>query len=337
MPDVTKISEMSGERILVTGGTGFIGTNVVERFLRGGCEVCSIDINPPQHKGHEGVFRNVDILDADGLRGVLDEFRPRYVVHLAARTSLEGSQLSDYRANTEGVENLVAALSEATTVRRCIFASTKLVCRNDHVPRSFDDYCPDTVYGRSKVLSEKIVKNSTSLKPRWSLVRPTGVWGPWFGVPYLRFFLMVARGRYFHPGGTDAPKSLGYVGNVAFQIEKLLIVPDDEISGRTFYLSDYEPVVIRKWADMISRKLRDRPVPKVPGALMRIAAIAGDALKLCGMKNPPITTFRLRNMTAETSGIPLDSIRAITGPLPYSLTQGVDETIAWLRRRNLLG
>ncbi len=331
-----KENGISARRILVTGGSGFIGTNVVERFVRSGCEVCSIDVNPPHHAAHEGVFRNVDILDADGLCGAMDEFRPQCVVHLAARTTLEGRGLDDYRANTEGVENLAAALSQTPTVRRCIFVSTKLICRNDYVPKSFDDYCPDTVYGQSKVLSERIVKDNTSLRCQWCIVRPTGIWGPWFGEPYRRFFLMVARGRYVHPGGTDAPKSLGYVGNVAFQIEKLLTAPDEKFHAQTFYLSDYTPLVIRNWADTISQRLRGRPVRRVPGPLMRIAALAGDALKLCGVKNPPITTFRLRNMKADTSGIPLDNIQVLTGSLPYSLQQGVDETIAWLRGQNLL-
>ncbi len=324
------------ERILITGGSGFIGANVVESLLRRGCEVLSTDIKSPMNPDHSGVFRKVDILDADSLSAAIREFQPEKIVHLAARTDLDGADLEAYRANTDGVQNLIAALAVAESVRRCVFVSTKLVCRNDYAPTSFDDYCPDTMYGRSKVVGEKLVKES-SLNCRWCLARPTGIWGPWFGVPYRGFFQMVARGRYLHPGGTDAPKSFGYVGNVVYQIEKLLAAEGPQIDRQTFYLADYSPIILRQWADMISMQTRSRPVRKLPGGLMRLAGKCGDVLKACGMKNPPVTSFRLRNMRADTSRIPLDNIQALTGPLPFSVEQGVEETITWLRSQNLIG
>ena len=74
----------------------------------------------------------------------------------------------------------------------------------------------------------------------------------------------------------------------------------------------------------------------MPGAAAWLLAKLGDGLKACGLRNPPLTSFRLRNMKADTSRIPLDNIRAITGPLPFDVEQGVEETLAWMRRENLL-
>jgi nucleoside-diphosphate-sugar epimerase len=322
-------------RILVTGGSGFIGTNVVEALLRGGAEVLSIDVQPPRNQTHQGLFRPVNSLDVEALKSAVARFGPEQVVHLAARTDLTGKDVEDYRANTDGTRNLIEAIS-AGGVQRCVFVSTKLVCRNDYAPRSFEEYCPDTVYGQSKVMSEKIVKESTKLSCPWCIARPTGIWGPWFGEPYRDFFLLIARGRYFHPGGTDTPKCFGYVGNVVYQIEKLLSASAQRVHGRTFYLSDYEPVILRDWADTISRQVRGRGVWTIPAGVVRLAALVGDALKACGMKNPPMTSFRLRNMRADTTGIPLDNLRELVGPLPYSLEDGVRETLVWLRSAGLL-
>jgi hypothetical protein len=94
--------------------------------------------------------------------------------------------------------------------------------------------------------------------------------------------------------------------------------------------------VIREWADLVSRKTRGRGVRTIPGPLMRLAAMAGDILKACGMSNPPITSFRLRNMRADTSRITTKEIQAITGPLPFDLEEGVERTIAWMRTQGLL-
>ncbi|MCA9268386.1 MAG: NAD(P)-dependent oxidoreductase [Planctomycetales bacterium] len=76
---------------------------------------------------------------------------------------------------------------------------------------SVEETCPDTVYGRRKVTGERIVRGSDRLACSWCIVRPTSIWGPWADVPYGRFFRLIERGLYFHPGSADPPRSFGYV------------------------------------------------------------------------------------------------------------------------------
>ena len=319
-------------RVLVTGGSGFIGTNLVDHYLAAGVEVLSIDVRPPRLLLHRRVFRSVDILDADSLRAALRDFAPTQVVHLAARTDLDDrAGLEGYRANVEGVQNAVDAIAGQSSVARAVFASTKLVCPTDARVTAMDDYRPDTVYGRSKVLGEQRVRNAASLRCQWCIVRPTSIWGPWCEIPYGRFFRMVGRGLYFHPGRIDPPKSFGYVGNVIFQIEAILAAAQERIHRKVFYLSDYDIFTIRQWADTIARTMCGRAARTIPAPLVRPLAWAGDLLKLCGGREAPLSSFRLRNMRADTTGIPLEPTRQLTGPLPYSMEEGVARTVAWLR------
>ena len=58
--------------------------------------------------------------------------------------------------------------------------------------------------------------------------------------------------------------------------------------------------------------------------MVRLLAWGGDLMKLCGHHEPPLSSFRLRNMRADTTGVPLEPTERITGSLPYSLEQGVD-------------
>ena len=89
-------------KILITGGSGFIGTNMVEHFVNKGDEVLNIDWNAPQNSDHQKYWENVDILDYAKLETAITKFAPDYVVHLAARTDLYGKTLDDYKSNTVG-------------------------------------------------------------------------------------------------------------------------------------------------------------------------------------------------------------------------------------------
>ena len=149
------------DKILITGSSGFIGTNLVEFLLKNNLyNVLGFDINNPKIKKHTDVLRQIDIRDKNTLLKAVKEFDPTYVIHLAARTDLNGVTLEDYDSNTNGVINLVEALSSLTNVKRVIFASSMYVCISGYNPKNCDDYKPHTVYGESKVITEKIVKNS---------------------------------------------------------------------------------------------------------------------------------------------------------------------------------
>ena len=62
---------------------------------------------------------------------------------------------------------------------------------------------------------------------------------------------------------------------------------------------------------------------------MRLIALTGDLAVWLGIKFP-LTTFRLKNMTTENV-LDVDSTLKVTGKLPYSLYEGVDLTVKWLK------
>jgi nucleoside-diphosphate-sugar epimerase len=121
-------------------------------------------------------------------------------VHLGARTDLgETEDIQGYDANIQGVKNLIDAINATPSVTRVLFASSMLVCKFGYRPQSDNDYCPDTLYGQSKVKTENIIRQ-TKLSAEWAIIRPTSIWGPWFAEPYLNFFQMIVAGRFVHPG-----------------------------------------------------------------------------------------------------------------------------------------
>src|SRR5450759_5392964 len=116
-------------RVLVTGGSGFIGTNLVERFASRGDDVLNIDIAPPRNAAHRVWWRAIDLLDGVTFRAAVKDFAPEYLLHMAARTDLNGRSVDDYDVNTVGVGNVIAAVEGAASLQSLIFASSRLVCR----------------------------------------------------------------------------------------------------------------------------------------------------------------------------------------------------------------
>jgi len=317
---------------VITGGSGFIGTNLVEHYRRAGWAVVNADIAAPRNPDHASCWRPLDILDGAALRDLVRAVDPTVFVHLAARTDLRGATAADYTANVDGVRNAIAAVRTLTNMEAAIFASSMLVCALGYQPRRDDDYCPTTAYGRSKVEGETIVRREGGAVP-WVIVRPTSIWGPWFAEPYRDFFTAIQRGLYMHPRGVRVRRSYGFVYNATFILERLAHHARGAARRRTFYVADYEPVDLRDWAEGIRAALHAPSIRDVPVALLRAGARVGDALKLAGLRNPPLSSFRLNNLLTNAV-YDLEATRQLCGPLPFSTSDGIAATAAWMRNHS---
>jgi GlcNAc-P-P-Und epimerase len=102
--------------ILVTGGSGFIGTNLVNRLIADGYEVTNLDKSPPAKDEHRGYWTKMEILDVRSLDAVIAKAQPKIVIHLAARADSNGKELAGYTENTDGVANVLAALEKDTAL-----------------------------------------------------------------------------------------------------------------------------------------------------------------------------------------------------------------------------
>ena len=317
-------------KILITGSSGFIGTHLLDSLLEKGHQVLGLDKEFPRKSSHEGFYVKCNILDFENLSRVLHEYSTDYVFHLAARIDLdEKYNLQGYESNIRGVKNLVDAIQLTSSVKRCIYTSSQLVCKVGHVPKDEYEYVPNTLYGESKVLTEKIVRENDGGGVEWCIVRPTTVWGPGMSLHYQRFLKMIYKGRYFHVGNSLLYKSYSYVGNIVYQYQKLIEAPSELINKKTFYLADYEPISLRKWTDLIQTEMRVKPIVTYPEFLVRLLASLGDALQSLGITNLPFNSFRLNNILTEYV-FDLSETERVCGDLPYSVEKGVKELVLWL-------
>ncbi len=319
---------MTPTRILVTGTDGMLGRWVSDLLVERGHHVIAVDKRPRAPRPSYDTYV-CDILDADRLMTVFATEQPQAVIHLAARTDLDKTAtLADYNANTDGVRNVCRAVRATGSVQRAVYTSSQLVCKVGYTPASDTDYCPTTVYGRSKVRTEQIVRELDGGGVPWCLTRPTTVWGPHMNAHYQALLRYIQQGRYFHAGRRPLMKSYAYAANIAHQYRQLVLAPPESIQGKVFYLADYDPLSLRDYTDGLQRRLGARSIPTVPLALARGLAKAGDALNALGLRRFPFNSFRLTNILTEYV-IDLSETEAVCGPLPVSVEEGLDATAAW--------
>ncbi|MEY4571722.1 MAG: hypothetical protein RLZ10_933 [Bacteroidota bacterium] len=286
-------------RVLVTGGSGFIGTNLVSLLVNNGIDVVNYDIKRPKVDSHMKFWVEVDICNKSYISILIKKDKPDYIVHLAARTDLnEQNSLDGYKVNIEGVRNIMDAAANCNSLKRILVASSMLVCQLGHVPTGFDDYAPNNLYGVSKVHTEKIVKE---YHIDWVVVRPSSIWGPWFGEPYRNFFDLVVKGYYFNiPAKHASTKTYGYVGNTCMQILALLTAESSSVTHNYFYLGDLSPINITEWANKIRKLNNQSSLITLPIWVLKFLAIFGDMLKFkLGIDIFPMNSFRYSNMTND--------------------------------------
>jgi len=315
--------------IIITGASGFIGTNLLELFLLKKYNVTNIDIEEPRNKKHIPYWKKVDICDYNTLKNTIDKINPNYVVHLAARTNLnENNGLNYYSANIYGVKNLIKIISDIRCIKRVVFTSSMLVNKVGYKTNNLSDYNPETYYGKSKVIGEQIVFENAKILPEFCVIRPTSIWGEWFKEPYKDFFNLILNGNYFHPGNRASNKTFGYVGNAVYQIDKLLFADNKRICGNIFYIGDQPPFNISEWSNNIACAANVPKPKKLPYFIFYIFSLLGDILKYFNIKFP-MTSYRLKNMTTNQL-FELKETYEVCGPVPYSNDEGINKTLYWM-------
>ena len=95
------------DMILITGASGFIGTNLIELFEQKGYTFVNYDKADATKENQHQYWHKGNIMDKDALAAAFDKYKPSIVIHLAAPTDTLSDNLEDYIENTEGTKNVV--------------------------------------------------------------------------------------------------------------------------------------------------------------------------------------------------------------------------------------
>lgn len=174
--------EFESRRMLITGGTGFVGSHLCPALRRLGADVVAIARHVDSN-ADSGEVRSVDCLDPSALGALVRDHMPEFVVHLAASRDrgLSLPQIrAGYDANLMATLNLLAACEEVGCQPRFIFLGS---CEEyGSCPAPFEEDVrerPTSAYGVSKLAATQLVQAVSSTRGlRAVILRPTIVFGP---------------------------------------------------------------------------------------------------------------------------------------------------------------
>ncbi len=240
-------------RVLVTGGSGFIGTRLTKRLVQEGYQVIVVDLKEPKVNGVE--YHQCDIRDVDSLATAFG-FQPESVLHLAAMTSVLNSikiPQEVFDVNVKGTQVLL----EHARIHGCtsfVFASTNAVVgQSDSKISENSPSHPLTPYGASKAAAESLLSAYGSCYGMASTsLRLTNVYGPemWQKdsiVPRL-FRFATGSGKFAIYGDGEQYRDYVFVDDVASAFIKALRSDDSGVHP----IGSGESISVNKLVQLVS-------------------------------------------------------------------------------------
>jgi len=321
-------------KALLTGATGFVGRHLVNALLRRGDTVTAL-IRSPQ-KAQEIADLGVRLIkgDLDDLNAMARACEGQDVVHHVAGLVAALSEAEFLRVNRDGTRALLDAATQAGCGRFVLVSSAAaggpsqpgIPLKGDEPPH------PVTVYGRSKLAGEEVVRGG---KIPWTIVRPPAVYGPG-DRELLRVFKLARLGIAPVFGGGRQELSLVYGPDLGEALAAAGHAPD--AAGKIYYACHPEIVtsgaMVREIGRVMGKSVRLLPLP----ALLAngILTVTGAAAHLTG-KATLLTRDKAHEFLAPAWTVDPARLAADTGwRAEHDLHAGVTETLEWYRAHQWL-
>ncbi|BBY34647.1 steroid delta-isomerase [Mycolicibacter minnesotensis] len=263
-------------RVLVTGGSGFVGTNFVQTLLERSYQVRSFDRAPSSLPDHPNLEKlEGDICDPATVAAAVAGIDT--VFHTAAIIDLQGgAKVTDeirrrsFAVNVDGTKNLVQAGQRAGVKRFVYTASNSVVMGGKAISGGNETMAYTTkfndLYTETKVVAEKFVLGENGVDGMLTCaIRPSGIWGNGDQTMFRRLFESVVAGHVkVLIGSKRAKLDNSYVHNLihGFILAAEHLVPGGSAPGQAYFINDGDPINMFEFARPVVEACGE-PWPKI--------------------------------------------------------------------------
>ena len=267
-------------KVLVTGGSGFLGSHVAEQLSAAGHEVVAL-VRKSSNRKFLSTLKNVELAEGSVEdRASIDRAMKGVdaVVHSAGLVKAR-TEAAFFECNTQGTVNLLeAAIAHAPDLKRFVHVSSLEACGPslDGQPVPLDQEHPVTAYGRSKLAAEKEVIARKDKLPV-VVLRPAAIYGP-RDVEILEAFRAARKRQYPVIGDGSMLGCYTYGPDCA---RACLQAIEAEIrSGSVYFVDDGQPLpMARAMGELLHEALGTAPLLRfgVPFPVLKLASLGVEA------------------------------------------------------------
>jgi 2-alkyl-3-oxoalkanoate reductase len=330
------VAKIMARRVLVTGGTGFIGSHLARRLADMGDQVTITGRNryAASRTFHERIrFVRADLRDEAIM---VDLCRDQDVVfHVGALTSPWGTRTEFQQSNVEGTAHVVRGCMKHGVGRMIHISSSSVFFTNHDRIDTADNapfaHPPFNEYAASKVAAEELIQRAVTSGLNAIIVRARAVFGPGDNAILPRIFLAAEKRRLRTIGSGQNVLDLTYIDNL---VDALVAGIERGDAGAAFTITNGEPVLI--WPMLKAAcQAAGLPAPTKTISHARIDRIAKvcEAVwaRLPGRPEPPVTRYGA-GLLATSQTFNIDNAKQVLGYQPaVSMQEGMTRTIRHLR------
>jgi nucleoside-diphosphate-sugar epimerase len=330
-------------RLLVTGGTGFIGSHLAEHGRRLGAEVVVLGLTDRPEEG-----ANVELLRGRGVEVVSGSITDpelcrqavrgaTHVFHLAVAMR-EGAKSDEYfeSVNLDGTRRLLEA-SVSEGVRRFVYCSTIGISghRAPGITREDSPRAPANISERTKVSAERLVRElGIQRSLPYAILRPADVYGP-RDHRLLKLFKGVSTGRFPFFGKGEGRRHMIYVDDVVSGFFRAC--ERDRALGESFILAGPRACTLRELVAEVQAATGSRRygmrLPLKP--MLGVAAVVEDASRVLGVE-PPIYRRRMDFFWSDSEFDTTHARQGLDWAPRVELPEGIRRTLEDYRRSGAL-
>ncbi|MFX0206948.1 MAG: NAD-dependent epimerase/dehydratase family protein [Candidatus Hodarchaeota archaeon] len=328
---------------MVTGGTGFVGSHIVDALQRHfhppNISLIVRDLTKANIRSKAGlsIFQG-DITNPDSLNSAMNDFHPDVVIHVAALADDWAPLSRLMEVNAQGTKNVIEAMVQSNSAHFLVHISSSGVYpRKTSVHLTEDTpYGPYGNYHKSKVVAEKIVKEAFEKKLiEATIIRPPNVMGI-RDFTHMAKMCQVIKKRKF-PIIRNGQARQTWVAATDLARAVILVIDQQHIAiGQTYNIKSFE-ITVKELYDQIASKLNVLEPPK--NYPYFLAYIVGFSSEIIGkIKHKPSTLNRYRIIKFGKDRLFDDS--KIHSELGYQPKASADETISstveWLQEEGIV-